>query len=457
MADLPDVFLIVLDTVRRDFLPVYGGPARMPNLEALARDSVVFPNAIAPSPWTIPSHVSMISGLYPREHGVHEDEDGTDRISERMRGYGGPNIVERLRRRGYNTVGLTANLLVGPGTGFDRWFNAFTGWGHLEPPGVDGSILHEATDFGKNVTEIALNLLKRGDLRRLLRYYSAYRRLRRAYRQHGYPTMKAARAIVDAFTSSSFERPLFAFMNFMEAHEPVADWEINKWIAIYRVTDVLSEGSLLTESMMQAVRSGYVRALEVMDGQLGRLLDHLRRSGLYDESLIIVTSDHGQAMKEPRKYPFYGHGDFLYPELVEVPLIVKFPGNSRVDVGEGYQSLIKIPDLINGVIEGYREDLLTEELAFSEAFGNMLNLSKWFEDGTLPRHLEPKAHEILHPRKAVYKGGYRLVVDGLNGEVEEFSREGRDLSPSENGEVLRDMLSELELFRGTEKFAVPKL
>ncbi|MGB9734493.1 MAG: sulfatase-like hydrolase/transferase, partial [Conexivisphaera sp.] len=105
MADLPDVFLIVLDTVRRDFLPVYGGPARMPNLEALARDSVVFPNAIAPSPWTIPSHVSMISGLYPREHGVHEDEDGTDRISERMRGYGGPNIVERLRRRGYNAVG----------------------------------------------------------------------------------------------------------------------------------------------------------------------------------------------------------------------------------------------------------------------------------------------------------------------------------------------------------------
>jgi hypothetical protein len=398
----------------------------------------------------------MISGLYPREHGVHEDEDGPDRISERMRGYGGPNIVERLRRRGYNAVGLTANLLVGPGTGFDRWFNAFMGWNHFVA-GEDTSTIYEALNFGGRPTRIALNLLRRGDLGRLLRYYRTYRRLLRAYRERGFPAMKAAREIVDAFTSSSFERPLFAFTNFMEAHEPVAEWELFRFHTFYKYINMLSGGTFFTDDMMQAVKSGYVRALEVLDEQLGRLLDHLRRSGLYDESLIIVTSDHGQSMNERRRHPFYGHGEFLYPELIEVPLIVKFPGNSKVDVGEGYQSLTKIPDLINGVIEGRREDLLTEEFAFSEAFGSVVNLSGWFEDGTLPRHLEPKAHEILHPRKAVYKGGYRLVVDGLNGEVEEFSREGRDLSPSENGEVLRDMLSELELFRGTEKFAVPKL
>ncbi|MGC8671228.1 MAG: sulfatase-like hydrolase/transferase, partial [Thermoprotei archaeon] len=107
MADLPDVFLIVLDTLRKDFLPMYGGSAFTPNLEALARDSVVFPNAVAPAPWTIPSHISMMSGLYPREHGIHEDEEGMGRIPEKMRGYTGPNLAESLRRRGYNAVGLS--------------------------------------------------------------------------------------------------------------------------------------------------------------------------------------------------------------------------------------------------------------------------------------------------------------------------------------------------------------
>ena len=146
--------------------------------------------------------------------------------------------MESLRRRGYNAVGLSNNMIVGPGSGFDRWFNAFTGWDHLAPPGVDTSLQREATKFGKNVTEIALNLLKRGDFKRLLRYYREYVRQNRAYKEQGYPRMKAARAMVDAFTQSSYERPLFAFMNFMEAHEPVVDGELHKEIAPFQITDV---------------------------------------------------------------------------------------------------------------------------------------------------------------------------------------------------------------------------
>ena len=192
-----------------------------------------------------------------------------------------------------------------------------------------------------------------------------------------------------------------------------------------------------------------------MDGQLGRLFEHLKRSGLYDESLIIVTSDHGQAMKEPRKFPYYGHGNFLYQELVEVPLVVKFPRSARVKVEEGYQSLVGIKQLVEGVVEGKSYDLITGEVAFSEVFG--FDLASAIRGDVLPKGSESAIAEIFRPRKAVYKGGHRLVVDGKSGEIEEFSKGGKGLRQEENKKELRDMVSELELFRGNEKFLMPEV
>jgi len=70
-----NVILIVLDTLRKDVVPTYGGNADMPNLIKLAQDSLVFPNPIAPSPWTLPSHMSIFTSLYPIEHRLHEDPE----------------------------------------------------------------------------------------------------------------------------------------------------------------------------------------------------------------------------------------------------------------------------------------------------------------------------------------------------------------------------------------------
>jgi arylsulfatase A-like enzyme len=463
VADLPDVFLIVLDTLRKDFLPMYGGSTHTPNLEALARDSVVFQNAVAPAPWTVPTHISFISGLYAREHGVHEDEkEGGEHILEQMRAYDGPNLVERLRRKGYNAVGLSANQFMTPGSGFDRFFNVFTGWDYAPMIKTDTSVRQEATKYGTGRTEIVLSLLRRGEFGKLLEYYREYRRSHlsyqkelRAYKERGFPHLKAARQIVDALTSSSYERPLFAFMNFMEVHEPVTEWEVLQQNAVYEILDLLSGGRVLGEGLMREIREGYKRALEALDAQIGRLLDFLRKSGMYERSLIVVLSDHGQAMKEGGHYPYYGHGAFLYPELIEVPLIVKFPGNYKIRPNEGYQSLTAIPDFIEGVIDGAMRDAITGEVAVSEAFGSHINLRRWFEGGILPREMEGEAQRIFHSRKVLYKEGYKLVVDGTLGKIEEFKKGQTDVSQVDNREKLEDMLSELELFKGTERFIVP--
>jgi arylsulfatase A-like enzyme len=68
----PNIILVVCDTLRKDTLGVYGGPANTPNLKKFAKDAVVYDNCIAPASWTFPSHVSIFTGLYSGEHGVHE-------------------------------------------------------------------------------------------------------------------------------------------------------------------------------------------------------------------------------------------------------------------------------------------------------------------------------------------------------------------------------------------------
>jgi len=195
-----------------------------------------------------------------------------------------------------------------------------------------------------------------------------------------------------------------------------------------------------------------------LDIQIGFLIKFLKNKKIYDKSLIIVTSDHGQAIKKKRKFPFYGHGNFLYNELIEVPLIIKFPKNRKIQIEKGYQSLIKIPDLIKNIIDGNIENVITTNSAFSENYGPQHDLNQLAMLGLIPKSidLEKIKNTILYPRKAVYKNDYKLVINGLNGEIDEFLYKDKEIKPEENKYVLEDLLDELEIFKGTEKFVVRK-
>ena len=188
------------------------------------------------------------------------------------------------------------------------------------------------------------------------------------------------------------------------------------------------------------------------------MIKFLKSKKLYDNTLVIVTSDHGQAMKEKRKFPFYGHGNFLYNELIEVPLIIKFPNNKKIQIKKGYQSLVKIPNLIKNIIDGNIEDVITTDSAFSENYGPQHDLNQYAKLGLIPKSidLEKIKNTILYPRKAVYKNDYKLVINGLNGEIDEFLYKGKEIKPEDNKDVLEDLLDELEIFKGTEKFVVRK-
>jgi arylsulfatase A-like enzyme len=108
--DQPNIILIVLDTLRKDVLPMYGGNTYAPNLTKYAKDAIVYPNPVAPSPWTLPSHMSIFTGFYSIEHGVHEDpNEGVNKNAKLQFEYINKTITHMLKEKGYTNIGFSAN------------------------------------------------------------------------------------------------------------------------------------------------------------------------------------------------------------------------------------------------------------------------------------------------------------------------------------------------------------
>ena len=119
---LPNIILIVLDTVGAKHMSLYGYHRRTtPNLERIAEECTVYNCCFAPSCWTIPSHASMFTGLYPSQHGAHE---GNYFIDENVQ-----HLVKVLKNSGYRTFGISSNGLVSPTTGLCPGFDYFKDFG----------------------------------------------------------------------------------------------------------------------------------------------------------------------------------------------------------------------------------------------------------------------------------------------------------------------------------------
>jgi len=147
----PDVLLIVLDSQRADRLGCYGYPAAItPNLDNFAREAVLFEQAISPAQWTIPSHASLFTGLYPTAHRVTQ--------YRQTLGANVPHLVEVLSASGYRTIGLSNNALVGVlKNGFTRGFDTFHSYsGAL--PNVLGVSTHPTKPLGRVVQRIGCEL-----------------------------------------------------------------------------------------------------------------------------------------------------------------------------------------------------------------------------------------------------------------------------------------------------------
>jgi len=402
----PNVLLIILDTVRGAELGVYGYERpTTPNLDEWAGRGVVFDNAYSTAPWTLPSHVSILTGRYPFETPAGFERAIDDRYA---------TLAEVLRDHGYDTGGFVANLSYTTETsGLDRGFL----WYHDQPRTLRWSW---GTSWLSGV------LVSRTGLSRWL------------------PTgRKTAAYVTDEFLTwlrGGRDRPFFAFLNYMDAHDeypsPVAyRRQFGAPLTLPPWPDTIS-----TETM-RPFHDAYDASIAYIDAQLGRLFARLSDSGVLHHTVVIIASDHGEMFGE---HGLIKHTSSLYTPLLHVPLIILEP--------DGAHAGIRIPDYVT------LRDLPSTILDLAGIDGAGLpgaSLARFWGEGppsVSPLYAELDKYEFTEPgsrsdlgdMSALVSDGVQVIRNG-DGSVELYDLRQdpgqlEDLGEAPEFDALRDSL-----------------
>lgn len=291
-AGAPNILLIILDTVRAASLSLYGySQPTTPELDRRAARGVVFEHAMATSSWTLPSHSTMFTGKYPM------------RLSygwRRPLGEKFPTLAEVLRRRGYVTGGFVANLVYTPReSGLARGFIHYDGF--RNSPGQ----FMRSTAVGQRIEE----------------WRSGWTPARRS------TDRKPGEQVSHAFLQWLDETPnvpFFAFLNYFDAHNP--------YRAPQPWRDQFDTG--------KRRRDSYDASIAYLDHEIDALLDSLEARGLLANTIVVLTSDHGELFGE---HGLKGHGTSLYDPTLHVPLIVW--DQAVMDSGHRVSRTVSLRDL----------------------------------------------------------------------------------------------------------------
>jgi arylsulfatase A-like enzyme len=411
----PNVLLIVLDTARADHLSVYGYQRRTtPNLEKLARESVLFRNAISASDFTLTAHGSLFTGLYTSWHRAYP-VSGTDfgRLDDSFH-----TLAEILAQHGYATSAVLANH------GYLRpEFGMAQGFSYYEIRPTVRAMGPASIPFLRNFARAALQQV------------TCTAELGRMYPRADQITDGALRVLNVARRGPG---PFFLSLNYMEAHEPYSppppfrdafpgrDPALHSLdLGALREKLAVAHPAPDAAAMLDHMISQYDGSIAFMDAEIQRLFEGMKRAGLYDSTLIIITSDHGQALGE-RSY--VGHPGSPYQELVRVPLIIKYPAGESAEAGRSVGATVSGVDVLPTVLDTvgipvpakihgrslrrYAPD--AERMVISESFFN--KRERWL------------ARRTERIERALYRGSWKLIqaVAGKK-ELYDVDRDGKEL------------------------------
>lgn len=389
----PNVVLVVMDTVRADHLSLYGyGRRTSPSLEALAKHATLYENAISAGSMTLSTHASIFTGLYPRRHGAHYDlprYPGGRRLPDRF-----PTLAEILSRHGYVSLGVAANYgYLGPGFGLDRGFDYYDS--------------RTATPLLRSTMPFTLRDGATDILGRFLPPCARDRTTRRAA-----DVDAEAFQLVDRYRG----RPFFLFLNYMDAHSPYCPpppydtlfpGKLDRFSNrdyVKLEADVLSGRRQVPAAVRADLVSQYDGGIAYLDHEIGRLVDRLRKRGLLDSTLLIVTADHGEAFGERS---LIEHGVSVYQNQVHVPLLIHFPGEAR---GRVVRADVSSVDLLPTVLDvaGIRTPagLSGVSLRDGAALRDRDVIAESYPNGYLVRY-SPRFRRVS---RAILRGPLKLIV-----------------------------------------------
>jgi arylsulfatase A-like enzyme len=332
----PNVLLIVMDTVRADGLSLYGyDRATSPNLAKFATRGLTFDRAIAPSSWTLPSHASLFTG-----QDVSRLSVGVDSALDQTY----PTLAEFLAGQGYATAGFAANSYF-----CNRWYGLDRGFAHYEDYATNPLEVFRSSGLGWWICVHIDSLCRRLEIRQ--RHKVA----------DDFVLKDAARINRDTLAwlrSRDRSRPFLAFLNYYDAHTPYVPpptSSVRFGLRPQSIHDdlLLRDGIHIddkrtTPREIQLARDNYDDCVAYLDGQLARLFADLDAAGELENTVVIVTSDHGEAFGE---HGMFGHTTSIYQPVIHVPLVIAGPGveskNQRIS---GAVSLSEIPATIAALV-----------------------------------------------------------------------------------------------------------
>jgi len=280
-ADGPPVrsaLLITLDTTRADALSCYGAPAGLtPYLDALAAEGVLYERARTTAPLTMPTHASMLTGLYPLRHTVRSNSAEALPASAHT-------LAELAQAGGVDTAAFIAAVVLSAEFGLAQGFDVYD---QPERPAVQTEKHYQERDADA-----------------------------------------VADAAVAWIESREPGEPFFAWVHFFDPHQPY---------------------TAPADMLARAGGDPYRAEVAHMDRAIGRVLDALKRTGQYDDTLVIAVADHGESLEEHGEGT---HGCLVYEPVIHVPMIVRDPAAARA--GERSDEIVSVVDVYPTIAEALR-------------------------------------------------------------------------------------------------------
>ena len=353
MPQRPNVLIVLIDTARAQNFSCYGyARDTTPHIDAIAAEGVRYGQAIATGCWSLPSQLSLLTGLFPSKHGAHE------RHLAHPHRY--PMLPEVLKAAGYTTLGVSPNSWMsdefGATYGFDTYLKLWQYWPTLAATAAARSRL-------------------------LVRWAHRFNRL---YTRHIFPRRNRARHVSQHVRNllATAPEPFFMYAIYWDMHLPYTPHgpQATRWLPAGVGADdarrvnrnylaYLTGRTQMTAADFDILLACYDGALASIDEEIGALVAMLRQRGLLDRTLLIITSDHGENIGD---HGLMSHAYSLHDTLIRVPLIVRYP--DAFPRGACIASQVQLTDIVPTVFDvvpcdqaGLRQELHGSSLLAPQA------------------------------------------------------------------------------------------
>ncbi|MDO8551807.1 MAG: sulfatase [bacterium] len=365
-----NVVFVSFDDLRASRVGVLGySKNTTPAIDSLAQKSFVFTNAITVAPWTLPSHMSMFTGVYPSHHrvlnkftllpGDKQEISNLKKLSPNLQ-----TLAQMFRANGYSTGGFTGSAGVNHQFGFDQGFDVYT----------------DDKDFAgfEETIPKALNWIKANKDKKMFVFL------------HGYG-IHGEYVPPDGYDKRFVDFP----------YKGTLDGSVKEHLQL--VDEGLSRGQVfLTSDDVRFLTALYDEKIQRADNKFGQFLKEYSDLGLMDKTIFVLLSDHGEELYEHGRVD---HGHSLYDELVKIPLIIKVPGlESKVVIDNQARTIDLAPTILE--LAGIKTDEIKQQFD-----GESLTPMMRGDNQTLDSFLETDYRYANFLRGIRAADGWKLIVD----------------------------------------------